>query len=244
MCRRAGQVQQAGSGIRRLCEANTNLCLIDEHVDATGARVQDAVNITASGDGFNGSEGLGRVGNQLDVPDSVLTPPKRPDWFSPRDASRRPEIGEKWFSQRDGPPQRNAASRLPYLSECLLNGRSGGFVQDLLDASLFDRSDQIRKGRHTEFVVQRGELLDRDGTRFIEPTQVRGQISDDGLEEHPCAGLEHEAKPLENVGIHFSRWAFEKRPEIGIGTDLLGLNEGSGAQERPLFKSVAANAGQ
>ena len=106
--------------------------------------MQDTIDITASGDGFDGSVGLAGAGNQLDVSDGVLSAPKRPDWLGPFDAGHRPEIGEKWLRQCDGPPQRNASSGLPHLSERLLNGRFARLVQDFPDAILFDSSDQIR----------------------------------------------------------------------------------------------------
>ena len=82
------------------------------------------------------------------------------------------------------------------------------------------------------------ELLDRDGTAtrtaIASPTANRRQP----IRQVPCTGFEHEAEPFQDVRIGSWRWAFEKRPEICIGTDLLGLNERSRAQEYPLFQRV------
>ena len=76
------------------------------------------------------------------------------------------------------------------------------------------------------------------------PDSYSHRKSDNRFEKYPCTGFEHEAEPFQDVRISSWRWAFEKRPEICIGTDLLGLNERSRAQEYPLFQRVAANAGQ
>ncbi len=107
-----------------------------------------------------------------------------------------------------------------------------------------DGGGQVRRRRQTELPLQRGELLDRHGARFIEPPQIDRQIRERGLQEHPGGRLVHMAQPLEHIGIRVGRWRGQQIPKVRIGHHAVSARERGSSGEQRAFRGIAANGGE
>ncbi len=86
-------------------------------------------------------------------------------------------------------------------------------------------------------LMERGELLDRDGARLEQPAQIGGQVGDRRLDQHPAAGLVHLAEPLEHLGVGAGGRILEERPEVGVGVDAVATRR---APRRPRTAPLGA----
>jgi hypothetical protein len=88
------------------------------------------------------------------------------------------------------------------------------------------------------------ELFDRDSARFVEPSQIGGQIGNRRFQEHPAACLVHLAEAVQYLGIGVRRRMVEERPQIGVGADAVRAHQRRGAGEQRQLTRIGADPGE
>jgi hypothetical protein len=90
--------------------------------------------------------------------------------------------------------------------------------------------------------MQRGQLVDRDGARFEQPSQVGRQIGHGRLEStRPRVG--HVAKPGQQDRVGLRRRIGEQRGKVGVGLDVARPDERCGFGKQRRIRRVAADGG-
>ena len=93
-------------------------------------------------------------------------------------------------------------------------------------ACVEDRRAQVRRRRHAQVLVQRRQLLDRDGPRLEQPPKIGGKIGDRRLEEYPSAGLEHVSEPRDHPGVDAGGRILDERPQVRVRFDVVATRRG------------------
>ena len=112
MRRRTGEIQQGGPAVVRRHEANPDLRMFDEHVDAAIAAMEAARDVRQADEIVDRDSGVFARRDDLDVADRILATPERPDRPRPRDAAGGAKAVEEWRRDSNRAPERNARKRL------------------------------------------------------------------------------------------------------------------------------------
>ena len=92
-------------------------------------------------------------------------------------------------------------------------------------------------------LVQQGQLFERHRARLVEPAEVRREVGDRRLAEHPCSRLVDVAEP-QHGGVGPGRRMVEEGGQVGVGFEMLRANERFGASQQALLGGIAVDAGE
>ena len=115
---------------------------------------------------------------------------------------------------------------------------------DRPDCLLVDRSGQVGERGDTALFVQQRQLLERDRSRLVEPPEVRRDVGEGRLEEHPGPRLVDVAERPQHGGVGVRRRVVEDGGQVGVGFEMTRANQRCGASQQALLRSIAADAGE
>ena len=71
-----------------------------------------------------------------------------------------------------------------------------------------------------QLLVQQRQLFERDRARLVEPPEVRREVGDRRLEEHPGPRLVHVAERPQHGGVGLGRRMVEDGGQVGVGFEM------------------------
>ena len=241
--KRAGEEQQFGARVSRRREPDAHLRVLHQHVRAPRASMEAARDDREMKDFLDCRRRVAAPGQDLDVADALAAAAQRSDRPRPVDARQRLQPIHERFGDRHGTAEGNArqrpAQRRQREADLLLD--VGGDARHVPDRAFLDGRREIRNRRGAARAMNGGEFFERHGPRLEQPAQIRGQIDDRGLDEHPAARLVHLPQPDDGVGVVAGGFAFEQRTEIRVGGDAARPGQAGGAGEERHFGGVAAD---
>ena len=92
--------------------------------------------------------------------------------------------------------------------------------------------------------MQCGKLLERHGSRFVQPPEIGRKVCNGRFHDDPGARFIELLQPSQSAGVRIGRWIVEKRFEIRIRLDVVFPSECFGAVEETFLRRVTADVGQ
>ena len=199
-----------GAGVRRLRQADADLHAVDSRYSRRSLRCSTRDDARAGrASASMASAGCDRSAATISMSPTVSCPrrsdPTGAAHTTPGDAA---QPFEHRLGDAHGAAERNARNRARAASAAPPRRRLRRFASrpgSVRSCCSLDRGGEVGRRRGAERAVNRGELLDRDRARFVEPAQIGRQVGERRLDQHPAAGLVHLAQPLQHFGIGVRR---------------------------------------